>query len=315
MGALALAAALLGGPAAAGPAAEIEPKAPRPAPAEAPQTEGPEAEVPRPTPTRDPTARPKIPSPRSLPPPGTGPQGPVVPDSFGALGLTRQKDGTVLYVDPGRRFTAALNPDGTVRFGDRWGRDQHGGRMRGSGWALRQISTRGIGIGGPAEWLLGLQDRMGGPEMHGTAKSNFLEKTAALRTQMAIAFTLELLETRLKGLEQELFDLWTADGQPPAARRELLFQRWDECDELYAVGPGGEDITPEARSAIDQARADTAEQARRVIEGFIRRQLPRGGASGYTRAELADMNKRRRSKQPFTPYDDRPRPAASGGSP
>ncbi len=307
--ALALSAALLA-PTPEGPAA----LPPKPTPGPKPTPEGPVVEVPPPIPTGDPTAAPKVPSPREFPPPATGPGGPASPDSFGALGLTRQKDGTAVYVDPSRRFTAALNPDGSVRFGDRWGRDQHGRRMRGSGWALRQISTRGIGIGGPAEWLLGLQDRMGGPERHAAAKREFLERTAELRTQLAIAFTLELLDTRLRGLEQELFEVWGATATTPAARRELLFQRWDECDELYAVGPTGDDITPEARSAIDQARAETAERARRVIEAFVRRQLPRGGPAGYTRAELADMNKRRRSKQSFSPYDERPAPAATRGS-
>lgn len=279
-----------------------------PAPAPAPAPEGPEVEAPAPLPTTDPTAAgPKIPSPRAMPPPGTGPGSPVPEDSFGALGLTRQQDGTAVYVDPGRRFTAALNPDGTVRFGDRWGRDQHGRRMRGSGWALRQIGTTGIGIGGPAEWLLGLQDRMGGPERHAAAKREFLNRTAELRTAMTVAFTLELLQVRLHGLEQELFELWNdTTRDTPAARRELLFQRWDECDEAYAVGPQGEEITAEARSMIDQARAETAEKARRVIEAFIRRHAPRAGPSAYTRAELADMNRRRRSKQPFAPYDEKP---------
>ena len=302
---LALAAALAASPAGARAPAPTDARAD--SPAAKPKPEGPAPEVPPPISTTEPTAVPKIPSPRSMPPP-TGPSGPGSGDRLGELGLTRQQDGTAVYVDPGRRFTAALNPDGTVRFGDRWGRDQYGRRMRGSGWSLRQIGINGIGIGGPAEWLLGLQDRMGGPERHAAAKREFLAKTAEVRTAMAVAWTMELLQYRLKTLEQELFDLWNAPGQAPAARRELLFQRWDECAEAYAaVRPAGE-ITPEAESAIDQARVETAEKARRTIEAFVRRQLPRGSASAYTRAELADMNRRRRSVQPFAPYDERPKP-------
>lgn len=292
---LALAAALAAPPTPEGPAPGAPSQTPTPAepePEPAPAREGPA-----------PGAVPKIPSPREAQS-GTGPKGPVSPDNPAALGLKRMRDGSLLYVDPGKRFTAAFNDDGTIRFGDRWGRDQHGRRVRGSGWELRQVGLTGLGIGGPADWLLALQDRMGGPERHAAAKADFLARTAELRTQMAIAWTLRLLEYRLNSLEQELFDLWTAPGSAAAAKRELMFQRWDECDEAFAVGPEGE-ITEEAASAIDKARAETAEKARRVIESFVRRQLPRGSASGYTAAELKDMNKRRRSKQAFAPYKAR----------
>lgn len=264
-----------------------------------PAPEGPPPEAP------PPTAVPKIPSPRAMAPPEAG-VAPVTEDSFGALGLTRQRDGTLLYVDPGKRFTAAFNDDGTVRFGDRWGRDQDGRRMRGSGWALMQANPGGLALGGPSEWLLALQDRMGGPERHGAAKREFLARTAEVRTRMTIAWTLQLLDYRLRTLEQELEILWGAAGSSPAARRELLFQRWDECDEAFNIRPAGE-ITEEAASALDRARVDTAEKARRVIEGFVRRRLPQKGKDAFTAAELADMNQRRTSQQPFQPYAPSPR--------
>jgi hypothetical protein len=297
---LALAAALAAPPTPEGPAPGASSQTPAPAgpPAE-PESAPAASEGPAP----GPTAVPKIPSPREAQS-GTGPKGPALPDNPAALGLKRMRDGSMLYVDPGKRFTAAFNDDGTVRFGDRWGRDQHGRRMRGSGWELRQVGLNGLGIGGPAEWLLAMQDRMGGPERHAAAKAEFLARTAELRTAMTIAWTLRLLDFRLNALNQELFALWTAPGSAAAAKRELIFQRWDECDEAFAVGPEGE-ITEEAASAIDRARAETAEKARRIIEAFVRRQLPRGSASGYTAAELKDMNKRRRSKQAFEPYKTR----------
>ncbi len=248
-----------------------------------------------------PTSVPKIPAPGSTLPAG-GPT-PVTEDTLAALGMKRQRDGTLLYVDSGKRFTATFNPDGSVRFGDRWGRDQHGKRMRGSGWALMQVNPGGLGLNGPSEWLLALQDKMGGPEVHGAAKREFLNRTAEVRTRMTIAWTLQILDFRLRGLEQELFSLWSAKV-PAAARRELLFQRWDECDEAFSVTPEGE-ITAEAASVVDQARIETAEKARRVIEGFIRRQLPGTSTDAFTPTELADMNGRRVSKQPFQPYTKR----------
>ncbi|HEY8375758.1 MAG TPA: hypothetical protein VIK91_04675 [Nannocystis sp.] len=249
----------------------------------------------------EPGGAPRVPAPRELSPFSAGPPKHVSEDRMSALGLTRRRDGTMLYVDPGKRFTATLGPDGTVRFGDRWNRDQHGHKMPGSRPALRQLNAAGLGIAGPAEWLLTLQDRMGGPERHAAAKREFLDRTRDLRTELAIAWTLELLRDRIGALERELFDLWSGPGTA-AARRELLFQRWDECDEAFAgLGPEG-DITPEAMSAIDKARVETAERARRIIEAFVRRHLPQGSPDAYTPAEIADMNRRRVSRQDFQPY-------------
>lgn len=273
----------------------VAPAAP-PAPPAA--TEGP---APASPPTAPQGAVPKIPAPNMTLPLGTGSTRQSTDDRLGALGLARQRDGTLLYVDPGKGFTAVFNADGTIRFGDRWNRDQHGNKVKGSRAALREVHAAGFGITGPAEWMLALQDIFGGPELHATAKREFLNRTAELRTEMAIAWTLEVLHYRLGTLERELFAVWSAPGEP-AAKRELIFQRWDECDETYAaIAPEGE-ITAEAASAIDLARADVAEQARRIIEAFIRRQLPRGRPHAYPRRELDDMNARRTSRQEFRPY-------------
>lgn len=227
--------------------------------------------------------------------------------SRGGLGLTRQRDGSMLYVDPGKRFTAAVNPDGSVRFGNRWGRDQHGERMRGSGAALRSFGPTGIGgvgmaMTGPTEWLLFLS----GQEFDAAAKTRFLNQTRDLRIQLAVAFTMQLLDTRLSELNQELLGLWSDPSRSLVERRALVFQRWDECDERLVAGlPAGADLPPEATSAIDQARLDAADRARRTIEGFIRRQMPRGSPRAYTPGELAEFNRGRVSVETFAPYEPR----------
>ena len=221
------------------------------------------------------------------------------------LGLSRQRDGSRLYVDPGKRFTAAVNADGSVRFGNRWGRDQHGERLRGSGRALRTFGPTGIGgvgmaMTGPTEWLLALS----GQESDAAAKTEFLNRTRDLRIQLAIAFTMQLLDTRLGELSHELMGLWSEDSRTLAARRAIVFQRWDECDERLVHGlPSGGDLPPEALSAIDRARLEAADRARRNIEGFIRRQMPRATPRAYTAVELAEFNRRRVSRQPFAPYE------------
>ncbi|PCC74851.1 hypothetical protein SAMN02745121_05970 [Nannocystis exedens] len=299
------------GPAPASPSAATgsaattsRPEGPRPAPAspavpaarppEEVEAEGNERAEP-------PGGVPKIPSPRSLRTYGTGTIKPVSEDTLGSLGLTRQRDGTMMYVDAGKRFTAVFNADGTVRFGDRWNRDQHGNKLKGSRAAMRQINMTGLGISGPSEWLVKLQDLLGGPETDAAAKREFLDRTRELRTQMAIEWTLRVLTYRLGTLERELFELWSGAGDA-AKKRELIFQRWDECDEAYRVEFAGE-VPEEAMSEIDRTRADVAEQARRIIETFVRRQLPRSGPNAFSKRELADMNGRRTSRQEFRPYD------------
>ena len=306
--ALALAGASAGSSAAPAPEGPAPPPA-SPDPKASPNVEGP-ALPPDPGGARIETARPWLAN-------GATPGETGDPESQrGSLGLTRRRDGSMMYVDPGKRFTAAVNRDGTVRFGDRWGRDQHGKRMRGSGVALRSFGPSGIGglgmaVTGPTEWLMALS----GVEFDAGAKTAFLNQTRELRIQIAVAYTRQLLETRLAELGQELLGLTADASRSLVERRAILFQRWDECDERMLNGlpaASGGELPPEAISAIDEARLVAADQARRDIEGFIRRQLPRGSARGYTTAELADFNRRRVSAETFAPYElraVRPAPA------
>ncbi|MDC0671965.1 hypothetical protein [Nannocystis radixulma] len=204
-----------------------------------------------PAPTEGPAPGPKLPAPSSVKPSGTGPMGPASPDNPAALGMRRMRDGTVLYIDSARRFSASFNDDGTVRIFNRRGRDQHGRWMPlATRWELRQKGLTAIGISGPIEWLLWLQHRLGGPELHASAKTAFMARTAEARTRMRIAWTLRVLDDRFNFLNRELTDLWTAPGRETAARRELLFQRWDECDEAFAVSP---EVGSDIGSPVDEA--------------------------------------------------------------
>jgi hypothetical protein len=279
------------------------------APATSPAVEGPApppAATSAPAPT--PTPRPEGPA---LPPSATGarnttnrawlkesPAQQGDPKGLGSLGLTRTREGTYLYVDPGKRFTVAINPDGSVRFGDRWGRDQHGKRVPGSGWALRQIGPSGVGMGGPTEWLRALSQQ----ELDPGAKTEFLNLTREVRTQLAVAFMRNVLRVRLGELEGELLAISNDADSSLAERRALLFARWDECDERFDPGRPGGEVPEEALSEIDRDRLTAATTARRTIEAFIRRQHPRGSKRGYTAAELADFNRRRVSAEEFAPY-------------
>jgi hypothetical protein len=79
----------------------------------------------------------------------------------------------------------------------------------------------------------------------------------------------------VRELSTRLERIWDDERVPIAARKELLFELWDECEET------GLGLT-----------------ARTTIIGFIARRLPHA----YTAAELTALNARRTSKMRFAPY-------------
>lgn len=224
------------------------------------------------------------------------------PDDLAGLGLRRLSDGTYLYRDPGNRFSAYFHPDGSVNFADRWRRPsdldtQNGKCCALPGEGLAAINPfYGVPLGGPLEWLL----KASGHDLSTKAKMELLERTAEVRTKLAISWTLQNLKERLAELEPQLLQAWSDRSVPGEDRRKLLFALWDECDEFVAIDTS--QLPPDAITTIDEARQDTAEEARRRIEAFIRRHAPRGSESGYTARELRQFNETRRSTRPFAPY-------------
>jgi len=262
------------------------------------------------------TAEDKVtaPPPKKRPPPP--PRLPDKPDaidpgnSLAELGLVRQADGSYLHVDRAGRFTARFNSNGTVSFADRWkrpgGDSQHGHGFKLPPGGLPGINPLyGMGVTGPTEWILMAR----GVDLAAKAKTELLEQTHDLRARLAVAWNLDLLEKRLGELEPELLYLWSDHEVDVDRRKQLLFQRWDECDERFDVDPG--DVPEDAILKIDEVRRETAEKARRRIEAFIRRHLPRGSKYEYTKEELADLNRRRVSKQTFEPYRRKRAPRAT----
>ena len=67
------------------------------------------------------------------------------------------------------------------------------------------------------------------------------------------------------------------------------FELWDECLET------GE---PDEVEAAGRARA--------AVLAFIRGHLPAGSPHAFGAAELARLNSRRQSRQPFVPYEPQP---------
>ncbi len=240
--------------------------------------------------------------PKSLPPPRLDFSGPMPESARGRdrknLGLRRQHDGSYLYIDPYKRFTATFNRDGTVYFADRWRRPDRSNGQRGAFGGLPRglFGPMGMSLTGPAEWVMALQ----GIDRNARVKAELLARTREIRIALAISYTRELLALRLDQLGGQLEGLWAETSLSQSERRALLFQRWDECDETFAVDSG--DVPEEALSEIDRARIKTAEQARRTIEHFIHTTLPKGHANAYSDAELRALNRRRMSHQTFAPY-------------
>ncbi|HGG57224.1 MAG TPA: hypothetical protein ENK31_05465 [Nannocystis exedens] len=252
--------------------------------------------VDKPNPSVDPEG------PKSLPPPRLDFSGPMPASAQSReqknLGLHRQHDGSYLYIDPYKRFTATFNRDGTVYFADRWRRPDKKNSQRGALGGLPRglFGPMGMSVNGPSEWVMALQ----GIDPNARVKAELLARTREIRIALAIDYTRELLAHRLNQLGGELEGLWASTWLNPSERRALLFQRWDECDETFAIDSG--DVPKEALSAIDSARIKTAEEARRTIENFIRTTLPKGHADAYSSSELRALNRRRASHQTFAPY-------------
>jgi len=196
-----------------------------------------------------------------------------------------KENGKLVYRDPGGRFVATLNPDGRVNF-----------RNKGA-----KASWTNIGMAGPGDLL----SAAAGDDPYARLKAKLLKATFEMRLGMAIDFQKRQLDKRLSRLDGELDKIWADERRDLSARKELLFQRWDECDEPDEVESQAElpGFGAVENSELDEARQGAAASARKRILKFIREHAPRGSTEAFTAAELADMNRRRASKQKFEPYE------------
>jgi hypothetical protein len=211
-------------------------------------------------------------------------QGPAPAPSSGRDLAFKKENGKWIYRDPAGGFTATLNPDGRVNF-----------RNKGA-----KATWTNIGMAGPGDLL----SAAGGEDPYARLKAKLLEATFEMRLGMAVDFQKAQLAKRLKRLDGDLDKIWADENRDLRARKELLFQRWDECDEPDEAAdvalPGFGSVDS---SDLDRARQDAASSARKRILKFIREHAPKGSAEAFTAAELADMNRRRASKQKFSPYE------------
>jgi hypothetical protein len=114
-------------------------------------------------------------------------------------------------------------------------------------------------------------------------KQKMMEATHEERAQQRAVHSDAQLRDADKLVRKTLAQLWRATTDP-AARRQALFELWDECEE----GEG--------------ARAEAGARVRTHVLGWIRAKLPAGSRDAYTDDEVARLNAGRRSSQPFKPY-------------
>lgn len=134
----------------------------------------------------------------------------------------------------------------------------------------------------------GLMRHLGVGDPYASKKLAFLDATRDERVQMGAKHRAEQLARTDLLVRENLERLWRA-VRDPAARRQALFELWDEVVE------SGDARVVEAGAA-----------ARRQIVGFIRARLPAGSALGYSASELRTLNASRQSRTAFAPYDALP---------
>lgn len=153
-----------------------------------------------------------------------------------------------------------------------------------------RTSKKGVGDTATVPILAGGFDvsdalmRRHGMDPYASKKLAFLDSTRAERAQIGMRHRTEQLAMAPEIMKRNLDRLWGTIGEP-AARREVLFELWDECAET-----GTDELVAAGRAV------------RLLVVGWIQAKLPAGTALAYTASELAAFNGRRTSKATFAPY-------------
>ena len=138
------------------------------------------------------------------------------------------------------------------------------------------VELRGSGIGFDLNDLV--LRALGEDPLFG-AKVCFLDDVLQTRMALRRQHDHEARLRSLNNLRHQLDCVWSDEALGLAERREKLFKIWDDCRE-----------------------DEVGRQAQRIVTGFIRLFLPQGREQGYSEAEIAALNARRRTKRPFAPY-------------
>lgn len=179
-----------------------------------------------------------------------------------ADGHELQPDGTG-YKATHETFVAHVEADGTAHFTDE-----------------PNVKRHGLGLTFDVNDAL---MRNHGQDPYASNKRRFLDQTRDERYEIGKVYKHHQLAQSAALMQKNVDYLW-AKKSDLAARKQGLFDLWDECAET-----GDADV-------VDGGRA-----ARELVVGIIRARLT--GASAYTPDELATLNAHRHAKSTFAPYD------------
>ena len=131
--------------------------------------------------------------------------------------------------------------------------------------------------------------RSKGIDPYASRKLKLLDATRDERVQIGNRHRAQQLAMTPQIVQRNLARLWAATPDT-AARKQALFELWDECVETG-----------------DPAVVAAAAAARRLVIAFIRARLPAGSPDAFTPAELDALALARRSQAAFQPYDEHAR--------
>lgn len=146
------------------------------------------------------------------------------------------------------------------------------------------VHFSGLGIAGRAsfdDWAM----RQAGIDPYASAKRQWLDKTRDERARIGMAARKEDLSRAPEFMKRNVRNAWAKTEGDVVARKEALFELWDDCAET---------------GDTDLVTAGTA--ARAYLVGFIRAHLPQGAAGAFSPEDLTRLNTRKRSHATFQPY-------------
>jgi hypothetical protein len=124
-----------------------------------------------------------------------------------------------------------------------------------------------------------------GIDPYASKKLKFLDSTRDERVQLGTRHRDQQLRQATQLVRRNL-DALRAANLGLAARKQALFELWDECVE-----------------AGDPSLVIAGAAARRMVIGFIRAHLPAGSPDAFTAEELAVLGRARQSRAAFSPYE------------
>jgi len=137
---------------------------------------------------------------------------------------------------------------------------------------------------------------LGPPALTKRVEAEFLKQTLEFRLRLVVKTERARLSAALAALEENLDRIWNDPSVSLTARREVLFEVWDECgaNSMLPIKHADGFVQP-----IEAVRRRAAIEGRRRILKFIHTHAV--GAAAYTQDELRRFNARRHSLELFAP--------------